>query len=259
MKAWWVARRWGAWRWWLLAPALVLVLSSWCQLHGSALGEKPVPVHIALPWALEVALGWILAGALMQGLGDRALSSGFAIRHPWTGRALMVAVVVLITMTSETLLVRDARLPIWIYDRLPVHLLFATLWIAGVVWLRSRRPRAAGLAGAETPAAPPPSDVVEVMTGTGHTRVRLADVECLEADRNYINVHTPQRSYLLRQTLSSLEKSLSPVDFLRVHRSTIVNRAKIRERRRGGVLVMSSGRLVRVSRAFVDRVNQRMQ
>jgi DNA-binding LytR/AlgR family response regulator len=96
---------------------------------------------------------------------------------------------------------------------------------------------------------------VEVMTGTGRTQVALEDIECLEADRNYINVHTAQRSYLLRQTLASLEQSLNSEVFLRVHRSVIVNRRKIRERRNGGVLVLDSGRTVRVSRAFAGRLN----
>jgi DNA-binding LytR/AlgR family response regulator len=93
------------------------------------------------------------------------------------------------------------------------------------------------------------------MTGTGRTSVRVDDIECLEADRNYVNVHTPDRSYLLRQTLTSLEKSLQPRDFLRVHRSIIVNRAMIRERRGGGVLVLRSGRVVRMSRAFARQMN----
>jgi DNA-binding LytR/AlgR family response regulator len=91
------------------------------------------------------------------------------------------------------------------------------------------------------------------MTGTGRTRIRLQDIECLEADRNYINVYTPQRSYLLRRTLNSMEKSLPAGDFLRVHRSIIVNRAMIRERRHGGVLVLCSGRAVRVSRGFAHQ------
>jgi DNA-binding LytR/AlgR family response regulator len=69
-------------------------------------------------------------------------------------------------------------------------------------------------------------------------------------------VHTPQRSYLLRQTLGSLEKSLRSEAFLRVHRSMIVNRARIRERRSGGVLVLDSGRKVQVSRGFAARVGQ---
>jgi DNA-binding LytR/AlgR family response regulator len=92
------------------------------------------------------------------------------------------------------------------------------------------------------------------MTGTGRTRVRIEDIESLEADRNYVSVHTPQRSYLVRQTLGSLEASLRSETFLRIHRSTIVNRNRIRERRPGGVLVLQSGRTVRVSRAFSDRV-----
>ena len=97
--------------------------------------------------------------------------------------------------------------------------------------------------------------MLDVMTGIGRTRVRVAEIECLEADRNYVSVHTPQRSYLVRQTLGSLEAALRSGTFLRIHRSSIVNRAMIRERRPGGVLVLHSGRTVRVSRAFSNRLN----
>jgi DNA-binding LytR/AlgR family response regulator len=89
---------------------------------------------------------------------------------------------------------------------------------------------------------------------TPKPRMRSEDIECLEADRNYVSVHTPQRTYLLRRTLASLEQSLQPGTFLRVHRSIIVNRAMIRERRAGGLLVLSSGRTVRVSRGFARDV-----
>jgi hypothetical protein len=254
----------------MAGPAMVLVLSTWCQLHGRALGVDAVSLAVSLPWAIRSTLGWMLAGLLLAYQGEKVLTSSFGARRPWATRALMALAIPCITMTNEVLLLSgDTPFALWVYNRLPLHLPFGIVLFGGYVWLRTRHQRTAAMAAANAasvsemapltpPAAtpsPPEEITVEVMTGTGRTFVPLGDIECLEADRNYINVHTPQRSYLLRQTLTSLEKSLRPEVFLRVHRSTIVNRAKIRERRRGGVLVMDSGRQVRVSRAFADRVN----
>jgi hypothetical protein len=237
------------WRWLLASPALALILMFWCRLHGQALGTGPVGFEVSAPWALKSTLGWTIAGLLLALYGPRALGTGFARRHPWPARALLVPGVLLITLANELwLLAEETPAGLWLYDRLPLHLPFALLLVSGYLLLQARRPR--------EPAAPAPMPgTVEVMTGTGRTRVALDEIECLEADRNYVNVHTPQRSYLLRQTLGSLEKSLCPRAFLRVHRSIIVNRALIRERRRGGVLVLRSGRTVKVSRAFADRLN----
>src|SRR5688572_6012173 len=253
----------GQGRGWLTAPAvalvsatiLVTVINFWCQLHGSVTGEAPVAFGISLPWALKSALGWVLVGLLLWIYGARLRATPFAQRRPWTTRTALVTATLVVTLTCESLLIRgDHSLPLWLYERSPMHLLFACLLLGGHSWLTRGQARPAAVVDA-------PADtrgLVEVMTGTGRTQVRIADIECLVAERNYINVHTPQRSYLLRQTLSSLEKSLEAQDFLRVHRSIIVNRAKIRERRQGRVLVLDSGRVVRVSRAFAQELNGRV-
>lgn len=230
------------WRWWMLAPVLVFVLMFWCQLHGLITGRSLVSFGVSAHWALKASLGWIIAAALLARFGAALMATRLARRHPWAAGASMSACVAVITLATELWLHSPATdTGLWLYGRLPPHFFFSALLVGGFLWLRSRRP-----ARAESSAA----TMVEVMTGTGRTQIRLQDIECLEAERNYINVHTPQRSYLLRQTLSSLEKSLQARDFLRIHRSTIVNRAMIRERRQGGVLVLSSGRTVRVSRGF---------
>lgn len=236
------------WITWLLAAlALVLVRAFWCQLHGAATDGTAVGFDVAAPWGLKAAAGWLLAAALLARFGGRLLKSGFAKRNAGVARALLLVALVVITLGSETwLLAKDQVLGLWIYERLPPHLTFAGLLLGGYLLSRAHR--------REIPAAAVTPALVEVMTGTGRAQVRIDDIECLEADRNYVSVHTRERSYLLRQTLASLEKSLRADDFLRVHRSTIVNRALIRERRPGGVLVMRSGRTVRVSRAFADRV-----
>jgi hypothetical protein len=235
----------GRWSWWMAVPALVLVRVLWCELHGPAMGESAATLDVSVPWALQASLGWVAAAVLLARCGPRLLGSEFGLRHPSWTRALIGAAMAALTVTAETcLLLGDSPLAPWLYERVPLHLTFAALLLGGYLVAR----RKTGVALEPTPS------LLEVMTGTGSTQVRLDEIECLEADRNYINVHTPRRSYLLRRTLASLEQSLDAAHFQRVHRSIIVNRARIRERRPGGVLVLDSGRQVRVSRAYADRL-----
>jgi len=53
--------------------------------------------------------------------------------------------------------------------------------------------------------------------------VAADDVEWLEAQGNYINLHVRERVYPLRSTMAGIEALLDPAKFVRVHRSHIVN------------------------------------
>jgi DNA-binding LytR/AlgR family response regulator len=55
-------------------------------------------------------------------------------------------------------------------------------------------------------------------------RIAAVDIERIEAERDYMRLYTGQRSYLLHQTISTLEQRLNPVQFQRIHRSHIVRR-----------------------------------
>lgn len=59
--------------------------------------------------------------------------------------------------------------------------------------------------------------------------LEIDEVDWIEAEGNYVSVHTGKKSHLLRETISSLETQLDPKKFLRIHRSSIVNLARIRE------------------------------
>jgi two-component system LytT family response regulator len=50
----------------------------------------------------------------------------------------------------------------------------------------------------------------------------------IEAKDKYVELHTADRTYLARQTVQSLEESLDPKQFVRIHRSTIVRKAAVR-------------------------------
>jgi two-component system LytT family response regulator len=55
------------------------------------------------------------------------------------------------------------------------------------------------------------------------------DIYWIEAEGNYVRVHNGKKSYLLRETVSSLESQLDPKKFLRIHRSAIVRIDRIQE------------------------------
>lgn len=55
-------------------------------------------------------------------------------------------------------------------------------------------------------------------------RIAAVDIQRIEAERDYMRLHTAQRSYLLHQTISALEQRLNPDQFQRIHRSHIVRR-----------------------------------
>jgi two-component system, LytTR family, response regulator len=59
--------------------------------------------------------------------------------------------------------------------------------------------------------------------------VELEEIDWIEAAENYVQLHTGRGSHLLHVPLNTLEKSLDPENFLRVHRSMIVNVKRIKE------------------------------
>ncbi len=58
--------------------------------------------------------------------------------------------------------------------------------------------------------------------------IKIADIEWIEASGNYANLHVHASVYPMRITMDKLEKML-PTDFVRIHRSTIVNLRSVQQ------------------------------
>lgn len=93
-------------------------------------------------------------------------------------------------------------------------------------------------------------------------RIAAADVDRIDAERDYVRLHIAQmdgssRSYLLLQTVSGLEARLDPAQFIRLHRSTILRRDRITGLRHDGLGVWSAeladGSAVRIGRTYLAR------
>lgn len=70
-----------------------------------------------------------------------------------------------------------------------------------------------------------------VRTGSRIQIVLTEDTDWIVSAGDYAELHTQGRSYLLRETMNTLEKKLDPEKFLRIHRSRIVRTAAIVELR----------------------------
>jgi two-component system LytT family response regulator len=91
--------------------------------------------------------------------------------------------------------------------------------------------------------------------------VNVSDIDWVDAASYYACVHVGRETHILRRTLSDLEGDLGD-GFIRIHRSIIVNVARIQglELQTAGeyeVVLKSSVRL-RLSRRFRKRLQDRM-
>lgn len=106
-----------------------------------------------------------------------------------------------------------------------------------------------------------PGKRLPVPDGDGLRLIDVGTIHWLEADDNYVHVHTGDREYLLRRTLQDLLQQLSPEQFVRIHRSTAVNVSEIENLKampKGDYEVrLRSGATLRLSRRFAHQVLNR--
>jgi two-component system LytT family response regulator len=88
--------------------------------------------------------------------------------------------------------------------------------------------------------------------------VDVAQIDWLEASGNYVEIHANHESFLHRERMRVLEAQLDPAEFVRIHRSIIVNRAAIAQIRPiaagDHAVILRDGRRLRLSRTYRSAV-----
>jgi two-component system LytT family response regulator len=59
--------------------------------------------------------------------------------------------------------------------------------------------------------------------------LKMSDLKWVEAERDYVRLHLEKESHFVRDTMNNFQQRLNAQDFIRIHRSTIVNVNKIGE------------------------------
>ena len=91
--------------------------------------------------------------------------------------------------------------------------------------------------------------------------VRLDEIDWVEAQGDYVQLHVHARKYLLREKIGKFEQNLPTYRFMRIHRSAIVNIDKVKEMQpleHGEcVVILVDGTRLTLSRSFREKVFRR--
>jgi two-component system, LytTR family, response regulator len=113
-------------------------------------------------------------------------------------------------------------------------------------------------AGAAAPSAPRYLERIAVPIDEGVRLVPVAEIDWIEAQDYYVEIHTGGRGYLLRRSLREFEERLDPQRFARVHRSAIVNVGFVESLRPATHgerdLLLRDGTRLKLSRVYRERL-----
>lgn len=115
----------------------------------------------------------------------------------------------------------------------------------------------------ETIACPPRYLKRMAVQSAGKTSfIGVEEVDFIRAAENYVELHVAQASHLLHVAMNTLEKSLDPETFVRIHRSLIVNLHRVKQIQPAShgeyMLLLDSGVRLQSGRTYHERIKALM-
>lgn len=209
-----------SWMMWRFPPPEAMALAPWARFAGLHLAAACLfsLLHIAGMVAIRTA-GYALAGSVYH--------------FDYQGSLLLPAVYE------------------WRKDVLTYASNAVCYWAWGV-WLAHQA--AMALLAAPRPTLAEPR--IEIRDGARMTLVDPAQIAWIEAAGNYVEIHAGGATHLARGTLAAFAEKLAGRGFVRVHRSRIVNRSRIKAWRAtasGDVeITLDDGSVIGGTRRFRD-------
>lgn len=112
----------------------------------------------------------------------------------------------------------------------------------------------------QQPANDKTASAILAYKGSDKALVQVAQIHFVRAAKNYTELFTPSGMYLLRSTIKQMEELLPSQQFLRVHRSIIVNIADIQRIKSlpsgSGKILLANGEWVPISKRYLAQLQE---
>lgn len=249
----------------LLSSAAVLLAATQGALGEIVAGRAP-RFGTILEWRIVPVLIWAAAAPMLLGAACtvRRIADGSWIRAFVAHGGIAAAWIVLSNLLMRVPeAVRGEPVAALLGDTARGVLEYGPGAVAAYVALI-----AIGLPRRQRPAQEPPStpsrapasarqssndgNRLAIRNGIRIHLVDRGDITWVEADGDHVRIHTSEKAYRTRATLSAYERELEPDGFLRVHRSALVHPRAIREiqkfYRGDHVAILHDGSEIRIPR-----------
>ena len=108
-------------------------------------------------------------------------------------------------------------------------------------------------------------DTLERIVVKNGTQIHVIPIEAiiqLEAQDDYVMIHTPEGRFMKKDTMSYMEQHLPAEQFIRIHRSNIVQIKHIKKMEQYGkesyVIILSNGNQVNVSKSRIKDLKREL-
>lgn len=112
------------------------------------------------------------------------------------------------------------------------------------------------LGGPDTAVSPRKTERLSIREGDRIFFLNVGEIDYIESADNYVNIHAGRKTHLMRGSLAALEETLDSARFVRIHRSVIVNVARIRELQHHVqgeyFVILHDGTRLKLSRTYRD-------
>lgn len=182
---------------------------------------------------------------------------------------LTIAIVLIIHLIGSSILISGIgntwygfRLTIWqlvttkLIDFLGVAFLFyfLAIWVAEYTSKTSEK-----LKKNKEEIKRSSANIITIREGKKIIPIEVSNIEWITSDKPYVAIHTKEGRYLHSSTLKKILNKLDNPDFVRIHRSTIVNVSKIEKlvsRLNGDYdVLMKDGKELRLSRNYKSKLD----
>jgi hypothetical protein len=209
----------------------------------SILTQRPDGLGTGLDWALVSLVPWLVAFEAGKRVNYDPTGTWKA---NWGRIAAILVVTAAVSIAMQNWLWEDAQMSgrdvaIALLRRIPPALLISMLlFLIPMLQQKAEGGSAGSLAEGELPLLP-------------------RQIDWVKASGNYLEIKAGQRLILHRMTMSAAEQLLSEHNFVRVHRSALINAERVSKHDRGKIadeLVLRDGTRLKVGgsyRTLVDR------